>query len=57
MFTLSLTHPDGSIFIVGGFATSDAANAWIANAQKEPGWIPGTVSNLVQAPPAQPFSP
>jgi len=53
MFTLSLTHPDGSIFIVGGFATSDAANAWIANAQKEPGWIPGTVSNLVQVQIAQ----
>jgi hypothetical protein len=56
MFTLSLTHPDGSIFIVGGFATSDAANAWIANAQKEPGWIPGTVSNLVQVQIAQPPS-
>ena len=53
MFTLSLTHPDGSIFMVGGFATSDAVNAWIANAQKEPGWIPGTVFNLVQVQIAQ----
>lgn len=52
MYTLTLVHPDSSTFIVGGFASQDAINIWLDSAQKEPGWIAGTTTSIVQATPA-----
>jgi hypothetical protein len=48
MFTLTLTYANGSTFIVGGFSTQAAAEAWVTTEQAKPYWISTTTSSIVQ---------
>jgi len=35
---ITLTYADGTVSIVGAFASQDAANAWVAAAQNSSSW-------------------
>lgn len=52
MYTLTLIRADGSTWLVGGFASLDAANAWIANEQKQSYWDPTTQTQIDNPPPS-----
>lgn len=55
MFTLTLVYTDGSQWIAGGFPSMDAANAWVAQAQKQADWDPATQVQIVDnTPPPAP---
>lgn len=52
MFLLTLVYLDSSQFIVGGFNSSDDANAWVTAEQLKPSWTIGTIANIVDNTPA-----
>jgi hypothetical protein len=47
MVTLTLTYPDSTTFIVGGFNSLDDTNAWLTTEQAKPYWISGTTWIIV----------
>lgn len=52
MCTLTLVYPDNSKFIVGGFPSQAAAEAWLAKEQAKPYWINGTTHSIDLTPQA-----
>lgn len=42
MKVLVLHIPGQGDFIVGALSSDEAKDAWLAKAQQEPGWVPGT---------------